>query len=232
MTTMGKVGLVGGSGIDLLPLFDSIDEERPFHTFEQLPSSRVAGHKGGFVSGVIAGRPAVLQCGRLHVYEDIPVRTVQQTIDVHASLGVEEIILTNAAGGLLETMEAGDLLAIREALVWPCGLWPHAPATVPCDFTIPGCTHEGAYVWVHGPSYETRAEIRTMQVLGGAAVGMSTAPELERCHQLGLPVAAVSCITNKCFAPEKLTHEHVLRVAREASARLVELLRFYLSAAT
>jgi purine-nucleoside phosphorylase len=120
-------------------------------------------------------------------------------------------------------------MAASRIRLWRYRRWPAAPAQLMPDFELPGCDASGAYHWVHGPCYETRAEIRALQTEKSSAVGMSTAPEMHRAQALGMRAAAISCITNNCCTPQHLTHEHVLRTAAAASARLSALLRDFIA---
>lgn len=219
------VAVVAGSGIDLSPLLTSCDGTLPFRAFPELETPGVTGHQGVFRLGSFEGRRVILQEGRLHLYEGLPVTKVARTVDALASLGARTIVFTNATGGLLAGARPGQLMAVTRVRLWPCRLWPDAPAFIAPPRKPTGCDFEGAYLWVHGPCYETDAEIEAMRILGGAAVGMSLAPELHRCRQLAIPAAAVACITNACTGASVLTHDAVLANARAASSRLVSVLR-------
>jgi purine-nucleoside phosphorylase len=218
------IAYVSGSGIDLRPMLDTVTKEISFPDIAGLPATSVPGHSGVFILGKASGKPIILQCGRLHIYEGHSIEVIQRTVDALIELGADRVVFTNAAGGLLPSMKPGDLMAVREFLPWPYVGWPDAPQRIPLPERTTRCDHEGAYVWVHGPNYETPAEIRTMQDAGGSAVGMSAAMEAARCIERDVPCAAVSCITNAIAHQEKLTHDHVLAMARRASARLVEVL--------
>jgi purine-nucleoside phosphorylase len=218
------VGFVAGTGIDLTPLLDHIDAEIPF------PAVRGArrlmeGHQGRFLFGTACGQPVVLQCGRRHLYEGIPLHEVVQTVSMMREYGAKTVVFTNAAGGLVLQLEPGSLVAIDRVVVWPCNRWPARPSELRADFVLQGCDAIGTYVWMHGPSYETRAEIGALRGLGATVVGMSTAPEMAECQALGIRTAAVSCVTNNCCRPAVLTHERVVETARRASSRLAALLR-------
>ncbi len=219
------LGIVGGTGIALEDILDSIDRTLPFEDVPGLPQARVAGHMGRFVFGQSQGHPVVVQSGRLHVYEGLSIAEAAQTVDALASFGVGTVLFTNAAGGLHPETRPGDLLAVDNVRPLPFRNWQNAPESIQPDIAVPGCEHTGSYLWVHGPSYETRAEIHALQELGGDAVGMSTAPELTRCNELGIRTSAISCITNNCCTSRRLTHEHVLETARQASHKLVRLIR-------
>jgi purine-nucleoside phosphorylase len=223
--TGSPVGVVSGSGIDLSALLDTVEERLPFESIPGLTAGQVPGHRYGFVRGHCGARPVILQQGRRHFYEGLDHAAVVRTVDALRSLGAETVIFTNVAGGLLPVMEPGDLVAVDRVIPWRYCAWPGQPRELRPDFLLPGCGHTGAYVWMHGPCYETRAEVGAVQTLGGAVVGMSTAPELARCLELGLQTAVVSCVTNVSHHTEVLTHEHVVSVARHASERLVALIR-------
>lgn len=225
MTARPAMGIVAGSGLALDGVLDEVREMRPFGASPALGDPAVEGHAGAFLMGGCCGIPVVLQQGRLHFYEGFGYAAATKPVDVMRDMGVERIVFTNAAGGLEPAMVPGSLMAVSSVGLWPCRMWPDQPRELELDWVIPGCDTTGRYAWVHGPSYETRAEIGALQRSGGAAVGMSTAPELVRCGELGISAAAISCITNNCCVPRKLTHEHVIKIAATASDRLTELLR-------
>lgn len=218
--THNAIGVVAGSGIDLLPLLDEVTREDPFPE----PRATAPGHPGRFIQGFCDGRPIVLQCGRRHAYEGFSFEETVRTVDLLRDYGVSGIFFTNAAGGLRARIRPGSLMAARRVMSWPYGRFSLPEAITP-GWIVPGCDYCGAYLWMHGSCYETHAEIAALQRLGADAVGMSTAPELLRCQMLGIPAAAVSCITNVCAAPERLTHDHVIEVAAQASGRLCRLIR-------
>ncbi len=219
----GRVAVVSGSGLDLRLLLDEVTGERPFHAFSGLHHTGIAGHEGAFLMGRCQGREIIVQCGRLHAYEGLTIRALGRTVDVLIELGAHTVVFTNAAGGLLPETTAGTLVAADVVWTWP---FRHAPlpATLKPSLMITGCDAHGAYAWMHGPCYETRAEIRMLVDQGAATVGMSTAPEMLRCAEVGLRTAVVSCVTNHCLRPRRLTHEHVLNTARRVSRRLCSIL--------
>lgn len=225
MTGRDALAVVAGSGLDLRPLLDAVEEERDFREVPGLSRAGVTGHAGRFVFGRANGVRVILQCGRLHVYEGRSADEAAGPVDALRKFGASRIVFTNAAGGLLTDMRPGDLMAVEDIRAWPYIGWQGKPRELTPDFVPEGCEWRGAYHWVHGPCYETRAEIRALCALGSAAVGMSTAPEMIRARELGIPAAAISCITNNCHTPQVLTHEHVLRTAAAASARLCAVLR-------
>lgn len=219
-------GIVSGSGINLRPLLDEVIREVSF-TRAGIPAAGTAGHAGVFVFGRCGDVPVILQSGRLHLYEGHDYETAVSAVDALYRFGVRALILTNAAGGLDEALAPGDLVAAEEVLSWR--FQAHAfPERMRPAFVVPGCTAAGAYIWMHGPCYETRAEIRALQHMGGATVGMSAAAELERCQALGIRAGIVSCVTNDCTSQQSLSHAEVVTVAERASGELCGLLRDYL----
>ena len=227
-TDLPPVGVVSGSGIHLRPLLDRVVQEIAF-TEAGLPAAGTAGHDGAFIFGWSGATPVILQSGRIHLYEGHPPEVVTATIDALHGFGVRSLILTNAAGGLDPALQPGDLVAAEEVLAWRYR--PHSfPERLRPPFIVPGCVATGTYIWMHGPCYETPAEIHALQQMGGMAVGMSVLPELTRCLALGIRAGAVSCITNDCTSHEALSHAQVVAVAERASGELCGLLRGVLAA--
>ncbi len=218
------MGLVSGSGIALRPLLDEELGEIPFDAIPGLSAGTVPGHACTFVFGRCAGHPVVLQCGRRHVYEGLSFSEVGRSIEVMREFGVARVVFTNAAGGTRPEMAPGHLVGAERIRCWPFrGL--DFPEELPLDFVAPGCDFAGTFQWMHGPCYETPAEIRAIAGAGCATVGMSGAAELLRCRELGMRAALVSCVTNACARPQALSHEEVLAVARHSSERMRTLLR-------
>lgn len=220
------IAIVAGSGVDLLPLLDRVEERLPFKKFSGLPASSVAGHAALFIRGMHAGRPLLLQCGRVHCYEGHSFADVTRTVEILAELGATRVVFTNAAGAIANGLQAGCLFSVQFVRSWPYArrAWP---LEITPDFMIPGFDAEGVYGFMHGPCYETRAEVHALAHLGIDAVGMSLAPELSRCKEIGLPAAAVSIITNAAGA-DALSHQEVLHNAAAASRRLAQCLSAYI----
>lgn len=225
---MTPVAIVAGSGISIESVFDGTVDRIPFNAFPGLPRGSVPGHGYAFLRGTCGDQSVILQCGRLHCYEGLDPDGVARTVDVLYEYGARTILFIAAAGGLKPELGPGDLIAIERIRLWRYVRWHATPGMLFTDFTMPGCDLLGTYQWVHGPSYETRAEIAAIQSLKADAVGMSTAPELARCHELGVQAALVACVTNSCCRPGPLTHTDVVATARRASDRLAGLVRAWL----
>ena len=213
------IGVVSGSGMELELLLDTVEAEIPFFRLPGMPAAHVAGHGGKFLRGAHAGRPLFLQCGRNHLYEGYSPDEVAHGVDVMAGWGAETIIFLNAVGALQPHLKPGDLVAANELWAWP--FMPHAlPPVQRPDLILPGCDHTGACVWMHGPCYETRAEIDLLRRSSAAVVGMSLVAELVRCRELAVRSAVVCCVANPCGGSEPLSHTHVLENMHAAAARI------------
>jgi purine-nucleoside phosphorylase len=241
------LAFVLGSGMG--PIQDRI-QPRLSVGFADIPgmvAPTVSGHGGALMLGEWVGRPVLLYSGRLHYYEGNPWPRVVRPVEVLAELKVRGVVLTNAAGGINLAMQAGSLMALTSHLEWNYpDHWRNAEAkpspysaqlneqliqaATQCGVTL----HRGVYAAVTGPTYETPAEIRALQACGADAVGMSTAREASRCSELGLPVAAISCIANLAagLSPTPLSHHEVLAAVAASAERLGRLLETFVAAAS
>ena len=248
----GRLGIVLGTGLGGLAdrLDDrfsmSADETGPAGETGYLPPSRATGHAGRIVTGRLAGVRAVVLQGRVHGYEGFGRETLARGVELLAALGVETLVVTNAAGGLAPSLVPGeivvledhmDLARIAPASLFQAGLlrsdivWERAGriAESPYDPRLVGLAIEaaraasaparrGVYAYLTGPSYETRAEYRMLRRIGADVVGMSTVPEAVAARLLGLRVLALSVVTNvaRPDSPEKTDAEEVCRAAEAA----------------
>ena len=239
--------IVLGSGLGAM--VDAVEDpvSIPFQELAGFPGAGVAGHAGRYVAGRLAGRRVLVQAGRYHVYEGHPGEVVAAPVRLAAALGVDTLILTNAAGGVDPTLEPGDLvllsdhlnLMFRSPLIGPAGdgetrfpdmTEPYDPVLretarkVAQRLGIP--LREGVYAALTGPTYETAAEIRMLGTLGAHVVGMSTVPEVLVARALGLRCLAISMVTNKGtgLSAHPLSHQEVVEVGATAGARVAALL--------
>lgn len=249
-----RIGLVLGSGLG--GLADEIEERVviPYGDIPGWPQSTVPGHSGQLVLGQLEGQPVIAQQGRAHFYEGYTMHQVTFPIRVMHQLGVETVILTNAAGGLNPVYRVGDLMLLSDHINM-VGMGGHNPLVGPNDDAIGprflGMTrtydsalrararkvaaevgiplHEGVYVCLAGPNFETPAEIRMLRTMGGDAVGMSTAHEVLVARHAGMRVLACSGITNEAIDTTETeldtNHEEVLEAGRVIVPRLKALLR-------
>uniref|UniRef100_A0A3Q3JN64 Purine nucleoside phosphorylase n=1 Tax=Monopterus albus TaxID=43700 RepID=A0A3Q3JN64_MONAL len=218
------VGIVCGSGLG--GLADTLKDQVAFNykDIPNFPQSTVHGHAGRLVFGTLKGRPCVCMQGRFHLYEGYPVQKVALPMRIFKLLGVETVILTNAAGALNEDFKVGDIMIIKDHINMP-GFAGNNPLVgpneerfgvrFPCmsdaydrelqqlamdvgqDLGYGEFLREGVYCVVAGPSFETIAESRMLHRLGADAVGMSTAFEVIVARHCGMRVFAFSLITNQ-----------------------------------
>ena len=213
------------------------------------PASAVVGHEGRLVIGTLAGRRVAALSGRAHFYEGHDLHTVTFAVRAIGVLGVKTLILTNAAGGInSRDLTPGTLMVIDDHI----NLLGSNPLVGPNDDRFgprfPDMTEaystrlraladevaraqglriaHGIYAAVHGPSYETPAEIRFLRTIGADAVGMSTVPETIVARQMGLEVLGLSCVTNAAAGvlPKPLDHDEVMAVARQVRGVFAALL--------
>jgi purine-nucleoside phosphorylase len=244
----GDVGLVLGSGLG--PFVDTMQEAFgvDYADIPHFPAAHVIGHAGRLVGGTVCGRHVIALSGRAHFYEGHDLRTVTFAMRVLDRLGIRTVILTNAAGGINTAFTSGALMVIDDhinllgsnPLIGPqdARFGPRFPDMTEVysrrlraladetareiDLAVP----HGVYIAVHGPSYETPAEIRAFRTLGADAVGMSTVPEAIVARQMNMEVLGISCITNMAAGvlPLPLHHDDVMETTRRVRAQFIALL--------
>ncbi|GAB5518206.1 MAG: purine-nucleoside phosphorylase [Rhodothermales bacterium] len=247
-TRSPKLALILGSGLGALA--DGLADKRIIetHTLPGYPASTVAGHKGRLVFGALGGVDVVAVQGRVHRYEGHADRAVSFPVRLVHALGATHLLVTNAAGGINRRFTPGTLmfitdhmnLAFANPLIGPNvdggprfpdmsepynAAWTDRAEAVALREGI--ATQRGVYVWVLGPSYETKAEIRMFDRLGADAVGMSTVPEVIQAVYLGMTVLGISTITNPAagLGAEPLDHGDVLAVGQRVRADLSRLVK-------
>ena len=243
-----RLAVVLGSGLG--QLVDELEDPATvsFADVPGFPPATVPGPAGTFVAGRLDGAEVLFQRGRYHMYEGHPPDVVAAPVRVAATLGVESLVLTNAAGGVRASLEPGDLVLLddhinamaRSPLVGLVedGETRFPDMSEPYDAALQRLTlaaaadlgvdlERGVYAAVLGPAYETAAEVRMLARLGADVVGMSTVPEVLVARARGLRVLAISVVTNKAagLGGGPLTHEEVVEVGREAGGKLARLLR-------
>ena len=249
-----QVGIILGSGLG--DLVQSLEQESSlrYDSIPHFPSSTVAGHAGRLVFGVVEGREVVAMQGRFHYYEGYSMSQITFPVRVMRLLGVDTLVVTNAAGGLALHFDVGDLMLIADHINL-VGMGGHNPLIGPNDpkvgprFLDMSCPYdpelrevarqvageqhiplrEGVYAYLAGPSFETPAEVRFLRLAGADAVGMSTVPEVLVARYMGMRVLGVSGITNVHAAesapPRETTHQEVLEAGRVIAPRMAALVR-------
>jgi purine-nucleoside phosphorylase len=253
-THIPRVGIVLGSGLGNLSSEIEIEEEIPYQDIPNFPIATVEGHGGKLVFGKLNGRQVVVLSGRFHYYEGYSPEQVVFPIRVMKYLGVETLLLSNAAGGMNKAFRVGDLMIIKDHIslfvVNPLlgknfdELGPRFPdmsepydkeliakaKAIAAELQIP--VHEGVYAGVTGPTFETRAEYKLLHIAGGDAVGMSTVQEVIAARHAGMAVFAMSVITDLGIREQDniITHAEVLQAASEAEPKLTEIFRRLIAA--
>ncbi len=249
-----RTAIVLGSGLGDFAdtLLDAVST--PYGDLPHWPASTVVGHAGRLVVGTVHGRRVAALAGRAHFYEGHDLSTVVFATRVMARLGVRELILTNAAGGINTSFAQGALMLIDDHI----NLLGSNPLVGPNDerfgarfpdmsevysrrlrgianqvAAARGITLDhGVYAALHGPSYETPAEIRYLRAIGADAVGMSTVPEAIAARHMDVEVLGISCITNMAAGvlPQPLVHDEVMETARRVRGSFIALLEGIISA--
>ena len=244
-----KIAIVLGSGLGSLA--DEIENKITisYKDIPNFPVSTVAGHKGELIFGTLENIPIIAMNGRFHYYEGYDLKDVTYPIRVFKLLGVETIILTNAAGGINLNFEKGDLMIIEDQLSFFAESVLRGPnmdefgerfidmsdvytkeyieILKPIMKKITGKCLTGVYAYMKGPTYETPAEIRALRTLGADAVGMSTVPEAVVARHSGLKCIGITCITNMAagIINEKLSHEDVKNTASKVESNFKKVIK-------
>lgn len=248
-----EIGMILGSGLGSYA--DEIEHPIiiPYQQIPNFPRSTVAGHAGQFVLGTHHGKNVIVMQGRVHYYEGYSQQQITLPVRIMKRLGVEKLVVTNAAGGVNLAFHSGTLMMISDHINFS-GSNPLVGANLDdygprfpdmssvYDKQLRGMLKreadkvgisldEGVYMMLSGPNYETPAEIRMARVLGADAVGMSTVPEtMTACH-CGMKVVGISCITNMgagvLDAP--LCHDEVVETANRVHSQFVRVLDLLLT---
>lgn len=251
ITNFPKLGIVLGSGLSDLAESLEISQTIPFADIPYFPKSTVVGHAGNLIIGSYKGVQIALFQGRVHYYEGYTPEEVVFPARLFKWLGGEDLVLTNASGSLNPDWPPGDMMVIKDQINFT-GYNPLIGANFSelgprfNDMSEPynsklsnilkdACvnaglnTHEGTYIGVTGPSYETPAEIKAFTTLGASAVGMSTVPECIAANHAGLRVAGLSCLTNFASGISKtaLSHEEVTETSLRVKPLLIEALKLF-----
>jgi purine-nucleoside phosphorylase len=243
INSVPKLAIVLGSGLG--DMAECVQDKLEIR-YDDIPGflrSTVPGHAGKLVIGKLAGVDVMLLCGRFHHYEGYSHRDIVLPVRVIKELGVEYLLLTNAAGGVNLSFRPGDLMLIEDHINFSGDnplIGPNEDAFGP---RFPDMSHaydphlskiienaakeaciplkKGVYILFNGPSFETPAEIRMCRILGADAVGMSTVPEVIAANHSGLKVAAISCITNMAagILNQPLSHSEVIETGEKVKGK-------------
>ncbi|MFZ5985892.1 MAG: purine-nucleoside phosphorylase [Bacillota bacterium] len=244
-----KIAVILGSGLG--PLVDEIKDPVviDYKDIPNFPITTVEGHAGKLVCGSLGGKPVLAMKGRFHHYEGYDISQVVFPIRAFKVLGITDLLVTNAAGGINKAFKPGDLMIIKDHISFfaPSPLRGKNLSEFGVRFPdmsraysgklIELCKkasakeginlQEGVYAFAQGPMYETPAEIRALGVLGADAVGMSTVPEVITARHADMNVLGISCITNMAagILDQPLNHEEVMKTAKEAEKNFTLLVK-------
>ncbi|MGR6341689.1 purine-nucleoside phosphorylase [Priestia megaterium] len=249
-----SIGLVLGSGLGILA--DEIENPIyiPYNEIPHFPASTVTGHAGRMVIGDLKGKRVIAMQGRFHYYEGHSLEAVTYPIRIMKAIGVQQIIVTNAAGGINPNFKPGDLMIIQDHI----NLTSQNPLIGPNEEEFgerfPDMSEayskklialakdvasknkinmvEGIYAGMLGPSYETPAEVNFLSIIGASAVGMSTVPEVIVAQHSGLEVLGISCISNMAagISEHSLTHDEVMETTENIKAQFLQLVKEVIAA--
>ena len=243
-----RVGIILGTGLGRLADEIEATETVPYGEIPHFPLSTVESHEGRLIAGTLRGVPVVAMQGRFHLYEGYTAAQVTLPVRVLGELGVETLLISNAAGGMNPLYRRGDLMLVTDHINFQ-GVNPLSGPNVdawgprfpdmsePYDRALRDVAEaaalergvrlqQGVYVAVVGPNLETRAEYRFLRGIGADVVGMSTVPEVIVARHHGLRCLAISVVTDECFpdALEPVSIEDVLAAAAEAEPKLTQLM--------
>lgn len=240
-------GIILGSGLGNFIEHVKVEKEVPYSQIPHFPVSTVKGHSGKLIFGELSGKKIVAMSGRFHYYEGYNTQEVTFPVRVLKLLGINVLLLSNAAGGVNPEFKVGDIMIIKDHISFgtlnpligknidewgtrfPDMSEPYKKSIIAKAKEIGVKANidlkEGVYFVVTGPTFETHAEYRMIHVLGADAVGMSTVQEVIVANHMELPVFAASVITDIGIRNDdnKITHEEVLEAANAAEPKLAEL---------
>ncbi len=244
-----EIAIILGSGLG--PLAKEVTDPvvMKYSDIPHFKASTVAGHAGELIAGTVEGRSVLVMNGRFHYYEGHTMDVVTLPIRVFARLGIKNLIVTNAAGGIKDSLHPGQIMLINDHLSFMCQSPLIGSNLDEFGVRFPDMTEvytksliklahriaddngidvqEGVYCYFRGPQYETPAEIRAVRMLGADAAGMSTVPEAITARHCGMRILGISLITNKAagLGGTGLSHAEVTDIAHRAEQNMVTLVK-------
>jgi purine-nucleoside phosphorylase len=244
-----EIGIILGTGLGGLVNDIEVEHRLMYSNIPNFPISTLEFHSGKLIFGTLGGKKVVAMQGRLHYYEGYDMKSITFPVRVMKMLGIRYLFVSNASGALNPDFRKGDLMIIEDHINlqpenplrgrnfddlgprFPDMSQPYNKELVEAGLSIAKknniTCHKGVYVSVQGPNLETKAEYRYLRIIGGDAVGMSTVPEVIVANHMGLPVFAISVLTDEGF-PEELTPvslDEIIRVATEAEPKMTSILK-------
>lgn len=247
-----EIGIILGTGLGGLVSEIEIEHSLPYNEIPNFPLSTVEGHSGRLILGILGGKKVVAMQGRFHFYEGYSMEKVTFPVRVMKFLGIKNLILSNASGGVNPDYEVGDLMILEDHICLIPNpligsnldeLGPRFPdmsdsyckdmiqiaQQIASENNLP--IQKGVYVALTGPTLETPAEYKYMRIIGGDTVGMSTAPEVIVARHMGIPCFAMSVITDLGIPGkiQKVTHEEIQKVSEVAEPKLTLIIKQLIS---
>jgi len=247
-----EVGIILGTGLGGLVSEIEIQHSLAYNEIPNFPVSTVEGHSGRLIFGTLGGKNIIAMQGRFHFYEGYSIERVTFPVRVMKFLGIKNLIVSNASGGVNPDYEVGDLMILEDhiclipnPLIGPNldELGPRFPdmsetynkemiriaEQISSENNIP--VQKGVYIALTGPTLETPAEYKYMRIIGGDTVGMSTAPEVIVAHHMNIPCFAMSVITDLGVPGkiQKVTHEEIQKVSEVAEPKLTLIIKKLIS---
>jgi len=244
-----EAGIILGTGLGALVNEIEIEKQLMYSNIPDFPMSTLEFHSGKLIFGTLGGKKVIAMQGRLHYYEGYTMQQITFPVRVMKMLGIKTLFVSNASGSLNPDFKKGDLMIIEDHINlqpmnpligrndaelgprFPDMSEPYRHDLIEKGLAIAKANnitcHKGVYVAVTGPNLETRAEYKYLRIIGGDIVGMSTAPEVIVANHMGLPVFAISVITDEGFLEvlKPVSLEEILAVAREAEPKLTVILK-------
>lgn len=242
-----EIGVILGTGLGQLVDKIAIEKEVSYNHIPNFPTATVEFHTGKLIYGSLEGKKVIVMSGRFHVYEGYSLQDVTFPVRIMKALGIKQLLVSNAAGAINLDFKKGDLMLVDDHINLQGGS-PLAFKGIEklgerfTDMSAPYDTllnkklqdialaneitlHKGVYASVVGPQLETRAEYRMLKIIGADAVGMSTVPEVIVANHLGLPVVAVSVLTDECDPDnlQPINVPEIIAVARKAEPKMITL---------
>lgn len=244
-----EVGIILGTGLGGLVDEITVEHNLMYSNIPDFPISTLEFHSGKLIFGTLSGKKVVAMQGRLHYYEGYDMRQITFPVRVMKMLGIKQLLVSNASGALNPEYRKGDLMVIEDHINmqpdnplrgrnsevlgprFPDMSQPYNREMINAAMDIAAknniTCHKGVYVSVSGPNLETKAEYRFLRTIGGDAVGMSTVPEVIVANHMGLPVFAISVLTDEGF-PDTLSPvslEEIIKIASDAEPRMTQILK-------
>jgi len=244
-----EIGIILGTGLGALVNEIEIQHKLMYSNIPNFPISTLEFHSGRLIFGMLKGKRVVAMQGRLHYYEGYNMQQITFPVRVMKMLGIEKIFVSNASGSLNPEFKTGDLMIIEDHINlqtdnplrgrnfddlgprFPDMSQPYNKELIKKGMEIAAKNnircHKGVYVSVSGPNLETKAEYRYLRIIGGDAVGMSTVPEIIVANHMGLPVFAISVLTDEGFLDElqPVSVEDIINVAEIAEPKMTTILK-------